>query len=556
MLVPVAVAISSVAAGALLGLLPATAARALGPVRTFALTASVTAVLVHLLPEALETVGGFALLVFACALLLPQAMHALGEWMRRRALDQTGAPALALEIAYAGLLVHQIADGVGLGTYGDAAHADHGMHGHSHVHADVVVAIAAHTVPVVAAIVLGMQAVYGRRAALLRAALLAAATCLGVLLTGLVPNESMAHASGWIAAAAAGLLLHVVTHATPRVSPNFASRAADFAGAACGVALALAGGDLPEQAEGAAVQRGLGLALYELTLDSAPLLMIGFLCSALLETLNAARKQQPALSSAALTGAAAGFEPLLLAAGFLGWSFAASLWLGTLLVALVTNALGAPPAFGLRGPRSGMRAEDVSAPFSGGQAATLVDGRLEQRGPWIVLGLIAAAFAETVLARTDAPLLLWIGCLAIALLAAAYVPAAVVLGSVLVSKGVPAPLLLAALLIGPQLASAASRQATARARSVRALLAASLVGAGVAAFFWQIASVQLHAHDLGISHTYAWPSYVATALLLLLLVQKIWRVGTAAWMSELWTIPSRIKAASGHTAACGSATDS
>ena len=85
MLVPVAVAISSVAAGALLGLLPATAARALGPVRTFALTASVTAVLVHLLPEALETVGGFALLVFACALLLPHALHSVGAWMRRRA---------------------------------------------------------------------------------------------------------------------------------------------------------------------------------------------------------------------------------------------------------------------------------------------------------------------------------------------------------------------------------------------------------------------------------------------------------------------------------------
>lgn len=560
MLVPVAVAISSVAAGALLALLPATAARALGPVRTFALTASVTAVIVHLLPEALEAVGGFALVLFVCALLLPQALHSVGEWMGRRAsANSPGRPTMTLEIAYAGLLVHQLADGIGLGTYGDAAHTAHGAHGHHHVHADVLVAIAAHTVPVVAAVVLGMQAAYGRRVALIRAALLAAATCSGVLITGLVPNETMAHASGWIAAAAAGLLLHVVTHGTPRVAPDFVSRAADFAGAACGIALALAGSDLPAPADGAAVRRELGPALYELTLDSAPLLVIGFFCGALLRAFSRTRKQNSALSSA-LAGAAMGVESFPVAAIFLGWSFAAWLWAGSVLIALLLHALGAPWVVGSGAVRCHTRADRVGPPAARNPTVTRVNALLEARGPWIVLGLLTAAFAESAmpgtLLGTHAPVLLAISGLAIALLATASVPAAVVLGSVLVSKGVPAALLLAALLIGPELASAAAaRKDTPPALSLRALVAAVLASAAVALVFWQLAGVRLHAHDLGSAHAYAWPTYVATALLLVLLVQNIWRVGTATWMSELWTLPACWKSGGGHAPACDAATD-
>lgn len=561
MLVPVAVAITSVAAGALLALLPGTAVRALGPVRTFALTASVTAVIVHLLPEALEAVGGFALVVFVGALLLPHLLHSVGEWMRRRAAaGAPGRPTLALEIAYAGLLVHQFADGIGLGTYGDAAHTAHGAHAHHHVHADVLVAIAAHTVPVVAAVVLGMQAAYGRRSALTRAGVLALATCLGVVVTGLVPNESMARASGWIAAAAAGLLLHVVTHATPRVRPDFVSRAVDFAGAACGVALALAGNQLLAPADGEAVRRGLGVALYELTLDSAPLLVIGFFCSALLEALNASGKRSSARSSA-LSGAAVGVETLLVSAGFLGWSFAALAWLGTVLVAVLGHALGAPWTAGARAPGCRTPAARLTPPLTGSKAMTLADALLERRGPWMVLGLLAAAFVESAaphsLAGASAPALAATGCVVIAVLAAASAPAAVVLGSVLVSQGLPAALLLLALLTGPQLVAAvAARKDTRHAPPVRALATGVLASVAVAAFFWQVSGVRLHAHDLGIAHAYAWPTYLGTTLLLVLLVQKIWRVGTASWLSELWTVGECWRATHQHAPACGAASDS
>ncbi|HEY6556193.1 MAG TPA: hypothetical protein VI072_02930 [Polyangiaceae bacterium] len=545
MLVPVAVAVSSVAAGALLALLPAGAVRALGPVRTFALTASVTVVLVHLLPEALEALGALALVVFGCALLLPNALHSVGERMRRSATASApGRPSLALEIAYAGLLVHQLADGIGLGTYGDPAH---GGHEHHHVHADVLVAIAAHTVPIVAAVVLGMQAAYGRRVALIRALVLALATCAGVLITELVPNEIMAHASGWIAAAAAGLLLHVVTHAIPRVPANFVSRAADFGGAACGIALALVGAELPALADGAAVRRTFGIALYELTLDSAPLLLVGFLCAALLQALTANVKRPSAVSSA-LFGATLGAEASLLSAGFLGWSFAALLWLGGVVVAVLVSAGGSDV-------RCGSRALCVEPPLTGRKTVNLVDALLELRGPWMVLGLLAAAFAESAVTGTifsaNAPLLQVAGCVALAGLAAAYLPAAVVLGSVLVSKGLAPALLLAALLVGPQLASAGAGRKGSR---LTALLGALLASAGAAWAFWQLARVRLHAHDLGITHAYAWPTYAATAVLLALLVQKIWRVGTAVWMSELWAFPGCAKAPHADASACGAVT--
>jgi hypothetical protein len=87
-----------------------------------------------------------------------------------------------------------------------------------------------------------------------------------------------------------------------------------------------------------------------------------------------------------------------------------------------------------------------------------------------------------------------------------------------------------------------------------AVLVALLAGAGAAWAFWQLARVRLHAHDLGITHAYAWPTYAATAVLIALLVQNIWRVGTAVWLSELWAFPACAKAPHVDTSACGAVT--
>jgi hypothetical protein len=235
MLLPIAIAVSSIACGALLALLPRARSRLLEPIRTFALTASLGVVVTHLLPEAFEAIHGWALVVFVLSLAIPSGLHALGERVSgpQRAL-RSAQPAFGIEVAYAGLLLHQVADGVSLGTYGGAR-----LGGHSHP--DVLLAIFAHTVPMVAILVLGVYDAYGFRAAFVRAGLLAVATSIGIVAVDLVSHDVMERAAPWISAAAAGLLLHVVAHASRRARRSAKERALDLVAALLGLAVALVG---------------------------------------------------------------------------------------------------------------------------------------------------------------------------------------------------------------------------------------------------------------------------------------------------------------------------
>jgi hypothetical protein len=66
-----AIAVGAVGLGLALGLLPAGRARVAGPLRTFALSAALTVVLLHLLPEAFAELGTVALLLFAATSVFP-----------------------------------------------------------------------------------------------------------------------------------------------------------------------------------------------------------------------------------------------------------------------------------------------------------------------------------------------------------------------------------------------------------------------------------------------------------------------------------------------------
>lgn len=535
MLVPLGVALSSVAFGTLLALLPAVRERALGPIRTFALLASLGVVTLHLLPEAAEAIGGFAFGVFAGALLLPGALHFFGDRLRLRAARAPESRrAFSLEIAFLGLCLHQLADGVGLGTYG-------GSNAGVTPHAGVVLAIAGHTVPVVAMIVLELHAAYGLRAALLRAIVLALATSLGILGTELVPQQSMQQASAWIAAFAAGLLVHVVTHGKQPALRGFRRRAPDFLAALLGLGVALGGERAASHAP-----RELGAALYELALDTLPLLLAGLVGGRVLRVLfdgiTARWRPSPRLASFVFYCAAPelGLSTLLVSARFFGWRFAIVRSLGAWSVIGVAQAMGLLAQAARPAPAAARQTEGAPRREPAGESLLLtVDRTLLRTGAFIALGLVAAAFAEVSIppaslmhSAHSAPNLVVLAIVAGASTLCA--PAAVVLGAALVAKGLSPEFVLAGLVIGPAL-----RVVAREARAIRTLLpsVAAVLGAGACvtiAFNRWFAAIELHAHAAQSLHSYGAPTYAAAAVVALLALCGIWRVGASKWLSVLW----------------------
>src|SRR5690606_16790954 len=103
--------ILSVVFGTLLALVPKGHASWMGPMRTFALTAALSVVVLHLLPEALAGVGAVAIVIFLLGLFTPELLGKLGAflWRAGREGDRGGnARDLALEASYFGLLLHRV----------------------------------------------------------------------------------------------------------------------------------------------------------------------------------------------------------------------------------------------------------------------------------------------------------------------------------------------------------------------------------------------------------------------------------------------------------------
>lgn len=228
MLLAILAAVLPVAAGvtfALAGL----DRRALAAVRIFAFAAALAVVLVELLPDAVAACGAPALLVFGIAFALPLVLDRLAHRLSHRAVGGGHERhAIAVELAFAGLVLHQAVEGVQVGAAWQ-------MEGGG----AFVLAVAAHTVPLVAAAVLGYAAHDGPRPAFRRALVLAAVTGAATAAGWLATAAWLGPIEPWLRAVLAGLLLHLLGHDLAPAPPRGWLRWLDGAALVFGAALPL-----------------------------------------------------------------------------------------------------------------------------------------------------------------------------------------------------------------------------------------------------------------------------------------------------------------------------
>jgi uncharacterized membrane protein YraQ (UPF0718 family) len=217
--------IAALAIGTWMALAGAAQPRVLSPLRSFALASVLVAIALHLLPEALARGGPGVLAVFAVGVLAPSMLGRLVAAVRGPGGDPHGALATALGVA--GVLLHQVSDGVALGSVagGDA-------------HWDVSLAIAAHSVPLAAVMALTTSQRRGRRAAIAAAGAMAAAVLLGLALAR-GGDHVASSATPWTSAAVAGLLVHLLTHDVPAPPRTATARTIELAAIAVGIVLPL-----------------------------------------------------------------------------------------------------------------------------------------------------------------------------------------------------------------------------------------------------------------------------------------------------------------------------
>lgn len=198
---PIAIVVGSVGMGAVLGLIAPGRGRLLDAIRTFAIVSAVAVVVGRLIPDAISAAGPIVLIAMAIAFLAP--------WLIERAAhedpEHDHSSTMGLELSYWGLILHQVGDGLALGSFTGDAHI-------GHHHGDVLTAIAVHSVPVSALITLAFTSAHGRRSGIRRAVGLAIAASFGVVLAQQTSLSAWAGGEPWIEAAVGGLLLHVVTH--------------------------------------------------------------------------------------------------------------------------------------------------------------------------------------------------------------------------------------------------------------------------------------------------------------------------------------------------------
>jgi zinc transporter ZupT len=209
MLLPLLVAFVAVALGAALAIVPREGTRIVKPLRLIAFVAAIFVIATHLLPEAFHELGPRALVAFAVGTCLPWLLDlASGVAARLRGSSSRAAPLAALELSYAGLAVHRFGDGLSMGAIARS-------HETPSAALTVLLALAAHIVPVTTVMVLAFVSLKGRRAALFRAAGLGLSTMGGVLVAGLALDQGPKDVSPWVSAVVGGLLLHLVLPALP-----------------------------------------------------------------------------------------------------------------------------------------------------------------------------------------------------------------------------------------------------------------------------------------------------------------------------------------------------
>ena len=466
----------------------------LGYMRTFATLAAVAVVITHLLPEALYELGPSSILLFLAGWFAPTLAHFVGQ------RSTHGRPASAvLEAGYWGLIAHHVADGIGLGTYTRLPEGSH---------LDVIVALAAHTVPLIAVVSLAYRVTFGARAALLRSLGLALASVAGILLSALVAGATIERLSPIVAAVAAGLLLHVVTHDLTEEPPrSVAARTIDLAVALLGIGVSWLG-----------LERGADAATWafahrfvDLAERSSLVILVGLAAAALSLRIS---DQASKLGRAMLPAGVLGSDGLLLGIALFGFtSTAVRVFVGCLMLTILPL-----PA-----------REDEHAPLG---FLARVSRVLTQVGPWLVLGGVLGALLLAVpssaLTRHWAGTPYELGLLAlVANVTPVAMPAALLIATGLSGIGVSSGGALLFTLLGPLLAR---RNFGWRERAALTLFCA--VVAWLSDRF-HVASAPLD----GALSANAPGSRIAIALGALLLV-GLWQVGARVWLSEIVQPPA------------------
>ncbi|MCB9709131.1 MAG: permease [Myxococcales bacterium] len=557
------------------------------PIQTFALTAALAVVLVQLLPEAMAHLGIAGLGAFVMALAIPTLL----EWVYTNVIKAThhhevDDHRVGLELAFAGLAIHQFGDGLALGTYVATAK--------DHVPITVLVALSLHSVPVVALATLACRTRLGERAAILRGMGFLAATAAGIGVFRLVPEYMVHRYAPWATAAMSGLLVHIVAHDFPRKSEvRLGNRGLDFV--AFGIALLLAYlslyGSHDSSAQTQHVQNAVIAAWIALTLETAPMLLIGLAIAAAIQIWGSSlpvswfgskgpvrQAMRGALIGAPLPvcacgvlpitaslrqrGASAalvvafliatpelGVESFALTGRFLGWPFAVIRVVAAITVAIVTAV--AVAYWVARDPHTspGILARPSSfppEPAGTGRVARFLnnlDELLFHVGPWTFAGLVMAAYVQAVLPSDALQHLATSGMdvIVITLFAIpSYVCAASAtpLAAVLIDKGLSAGAALAALLLGPatNIATVGFLRAQFGSRAMLAGLAGLIISTWLFAYGVNLSPVPLITKNAVTdhqSHTYSALTLVATAMLCVLVLRSMWRYGIGGWFRTL-----------------------
>ena len=547
MLVAALVPIVATALGTALGLGARRWHVVVEPVRSFALAAVTVTIAVHLMPEAVEAAGPWALAVLAAGLLLPTA---LGWVSARLGAAHAGHAAVAVELTFVGVLAHQIGDGLALGTLAGSGHWD------------VLLAIGAHTVPLAAVVAITFADREGRGRALARSVLIALTPLIGLAI-GRAGASSVA-AAPWLNAAVSGLLLHVLAHDLPSATDRSAGiRTLELLAIAAGVALPLLVGD--EHADGLA--HLVPDALGELALAAAPALLVGVLAGAAIHVtarrarvrwLAGGRGFLTALRGAVLgvplppcscdivpvardlraQGGGVGFvtafalaapeldvAAVLLTTTFLGWKLAALRLVAAIaiasLAALATERIA----------RAATRAP-TKAWLPPGPRAFLdgVDDQIAHDGSWIMVGLIVAAFLlatdGSFTSTTDLILAVAVALpLTVSSTAATPIAAAMVAGG-LAPGGAIAAVLIATMLKPSTLAFLRTAWGTAAAVIAATVTVALALGLAMLVSSLDLAAAPLAALPRSIS-------FVATGILTAIAAASLWRHGLAHWLAAL-----------------------
>ncbi|HEX3776498.1 MAG TPA: hypothetical protein VHV51_18630 [Polyangiaceae bacterium] len=496
MLLAVLVAISSMMLGAALSFAP-NSRGVLGYLRTFATLAALAVVVTHLLPEALFELGPVSILLFLAGWFAPVLAHFVGQ----RSTSGRSAPAV-LEAGYWGLMIHHVADGIGLGTYTRLPSA-------TGSHFDVVIALAAHTVPLIAVVALAYRVTFGLRAALVRSCGLALATLFGIALSSLVAAQTIEHFSPLISAIAAGLLLHVVTHDLTEDPPRgFVARTLDLVVAAGGVGVSLLG-----------VERGADPAMWLFSerllslVERSSLVVLVGLAAAALSLRLADRSSKAAL--AILPAAPLGADALLLGISLYGFTSTA--------LRVGTSALGLAllPAL--------PNAETDSAKQAWWSR---VSQALARSGPWLILGALLGALLSTVpasaLSRNLSGSALELGLFAlIANVVPLAAPAALLVAMGLTSLGVSSGAELLFVTLGPLLVR---QKLTLKTRAL--LTAICLLVA------WLSNLLHISSAPLDGALSASEPGLRFAIALGVLLLFGIWQHGARIWLSAIVKTPA------------------